>query len=608
MASSSVDFTTLDFDTLKSSLKTYLKTQSNFTDFDFEGSNINVLLDILAYNTYLNSFYTNMAISESFLDSARLRNSVVSHAKELNYLPSSAKSPEALLNLTFNTQGIQGVFEIPKGTQFTGTNANGTFVFTTDTTITSQSPSSTFSFSNVAIYEGSYFNEAYVVNYADENQKFLITNSAVDTDSLTVTVIENNGNVITAFKRADNLYDLTSDSSVYFLQATQGTSYEVLFGDNVFGRIPLNGATVLLNYRATRGTAGGGITSFYLDRDLGQFNGGLVSSSTITTVTPASNGSDPETIEEIRFRAPRAFQTLGRAVTTNDYRNLILDNFPEVKDVNVYGGETVTGSVQYGKVFISPTTYSGSVLTMQRKNDLTTFLSNKKMVTVQNIIIDPEYLYVVPTVSATVNFADTALSPAQLISNITNSITSFNSLNLQAFNTAFRYSKFIEAIDNTDASILSNQTTTQIYKIIQPTLDSATSFSAKFNNSLQPGTIASSSFLTSDGNTYQLTDYNPNINSFARDINSNTYSVVNSNPVIYLKLISTNNSQSYTVVGSVDYDNGIVSIKNLNVVDFLGNAGIQLFATTAGDDIYAKFNDVIEIDLASTAINVVAAQ
>ena len=606
-ANSALTITSLDFDTLKTNLKTFMKSQSSLKDYDFEGSNINVLLDILSYNTYINSFYTNMAISEMFIDSAQVRDSVVSHAKHVNYVPASVKSPEALINITFTTSGIGNAFEIPKGTQFSGQNANGSFVFTTDRNITSLSTSNTFTFSNVAIYEGTYFSEVYTVDYTNLNQKFLVTNPTVDTDSLAVTVIENNGQTITNFSRADYLYDVTPTSNVFFLQASAGGTYQVYFGDGVFGRTPQNASTVLLSYRASLGTAGAGVTTFFMDHDLGPTNGGQVTGTSITSVTGSSNGADRESIESIRFRAPRAYQTLGRAVTMNDYRNIILDNFNEVKDVNIYGGETVTGSVQYGKVFISPSTYSGSPLTNQRKTDLITFLQDKKVLNIQNVVIDPEYIYIIPTITVTVNFNNTSLSPAQIETMVVTSATNFNNNYLQLFNNTFRFSKFTEAIDATDPSIVGNQITTQVYKIAQPALGSTSSISTTFNNQLIPGTIVSSNFLAADGNTYQITDYNPNVNSFSRVGTGSSFEVQNTNPVLYLKLVTTNNTVTYSNIGSVDYTTGTLSINNITVIDFLGATGIQLFATTYYDDIVASYNNVVEIDLASMVVNTAVA-
>jgi len=606
-ANSALNITSLDFDTLKSNLKTFMKSQTIFKDYDFEGSNINVLLDVMAYNTYINSFYTNMAVSEMFLDSAQIRDSVVSHAKQINYIPASRKSPEALINVTFQTNGIAGAFTIPKGTQFSGTNANGAFVFTTDRNHTVLSTSGNFTFSNLAIYEGTYVSEVYTIDYTNPNQKFIVTNSTVDTDSMSVDVYENNGMDVTSFIQEMFLYDLKPTSNVYFLQAASKGTYEVMFGDGVFGRIPQNASTVVITYRISAGSAGSGVTTFFIDKDLGTFNGGTITGTTITTVSNSSNGSEREGIESIRFRAPRAYQTLGRAVTTNDYRNLIIDNFNEVKDVNIYGGETIVDSVQYGKVFISPTTYSGSPLTNQRKADLLYFLQDKKIINIQNAIVDPEYIYIIPTINVTVNFNDTTLSPAEIKNKVITSATNFNDSYLEIFNTTFRFSKFTEAIDATDPSIVGNQITTVIYKVIQPTLGVATSITASFYNRIIPGTVSTSNFLSIDGNTYQITDYNPSINSFYRGDSGTSFDIENSNPTLYLKYISVNNTQSYTPIGIVDYATGKIAINNITVADYLGSLGIQVFATTYSDDIVATYNNVIELDIGNTIVNTLVA-
>jgi hypothetical protein len=595
MANSSINLTSLDFDTLKTNLKTYLKSQSSFKDYDYEGSNMNVLLDVLAYNTYLNSFYLNMVASESFLDSAQLRNSVVSHAKELNYTPSSAQSSEALVNLTFNTTGItSGTFIIPKGASFSGTNSNGAFIFTTDRVYTSTSTTNTFSFSNVAIYEGTYINESYIVDYTVENQRFIMSNPTIDTSSIAVTVSENNSNTVTLFTQATNLYGLTPISAVYFLQAAQNNQYEIVFGDGVFGREPLNNSVVTVTYRVTNGSAGGGVSTFFLDQDLGAYNGGSAT-SIISTVSNSSNGSDIETIDSIRFRAPRAYQTQDRAVTVSDYKTLILDNFNDIEDVNVYGGDELPVP-QYGTVYVSPSTFSGAALSNQRKTDLLDFLKNKKVINITNQIIDPEYVYIVPTVNVSVNFRSTSLSATAIQTAVLGSISAFNNTYLKIFSTTFRYSKFLESIDNTSTSIVGNLTNLNIYKLLEPTIGVAVSLSTTFGNQIIPQSITSSNFLLIDGNTYNITDNNVNI---TYDPN-NKISIGN----LWLNKISTTNTNQYTSIGTVNYITGTVSVQNVNVIDFLGTAGIKINAQTTYNDIVGSLNNIVEIDLASASVTV----
>lgn len=589
MANSSFNLTSLDFDTLKSNLQTYLQSQTVFQDYDFTGSNMNVLLDILSYNTYLNSFYLNMVAAESFLDSAQLRDSVVSHAKELNYIPSSATSAEAIVNLTFNTTGITaGSFVIPKGTSFSGTNSNGAFTFSTNTNLTAISSSNTFTFSNVAIYEGTYINESFIVDYTQPAQRFILSNATVDTGSIAVTVSENNGTNNIIYTEATSLFGLNSNSTIYFLQAAQNGQYEIVFGDGVFGDYPLNSSVVTVTYRITTGSAGGGISTFFLNQNLGTYNGGTAI-STVTTVSNSSNGSDPETIESIRFRAPRSYQVQDRAVTTSDYKTLILDNFNDVEDVNVFGGETLPNP-EYGVVYISPSTYSGAPLANQRKTDILTYLLTKKVINITNKIVDPNYIYIIPTVIINVNFTNTSLTPVDFQTAVLNSISNFNITYLQKFDNTFRYSKLLEAIDNTNSSINGNLTSIQIYKLLEPTLNVVSSLTTSFSNQLNIGSITSSSFILTDGNTYQITDVNPN--------------AVGITGILYLKQITTNNTQNYINVGTIDYVSGTISIKTITVNSFMDAAGIQIFATSTYNDIIGNSNNIVEIDLGSTTVMV----
>jgi len=589
MANSSFNLTSLDFDTLKSSLQTYLQSQTIFQDYDFTGSNMNVLLDVLSYNTYLNSFYLNMVAAESFLDSAQLRDSVVSHAKELNYIPSSATSAEAVVNLSFDTTGITtGSFVIPKGTSFSGTNSNGSFTFSTNTNLTSISSSNTFTFSNVSIYEGTYINESFIVDYTQLSQRFILSNASVDTGSIAVTVSENNGSNNIIYTQATSLFGLNSNSTVYFLQAAQNGQYEIVFGDGVFGDYPLNTSVIIITYRITKGSSGSGVSTFFLNQDLGSYNGGTAI-STVTTVSNSSNGSDPESIESIRFRAPRSYQVQDRAVTTSDYKTLILDNFNDVEDVNVFGGETLPNP-EYGVVYISPSTYSGAPLANQRKADILTYLLTKKVINITNKIIDPNYVYIVPTVVINVNFTNTSLTPVDFQSAVLNSISNFNLTYLQKFDTTFRYSKLLEAIDNTNSSINGNLTSIQIYKLLEPTLNTVTSLTTSFGNELNMGSITSSSFILTDGNTYQITDVNPN--------------AVGITGILYLKQITTNNTQNYINVGTIDYMRGTLSIKNITVYSFIDGIGIKVFATSTYNDIIGNSNNIVEIDLGSTTVMV----
>jgi hypothetical protein len=499
--------------------------------------------------------------------------------------------------------GISNTFSIPKGTQFSGQNANGSYTFVTDTTHVINSTNTTFSIASLDIYEGTYINETIIVDNSIENQRFVLSNKNIDTTSIVVTVSEDNGSNVNDFTRSDTLYDVNNRSNIYFLQSTLDGYYEIVFGDGVFGRIPQNNALILVTYRVCNGSDGNGVTTFFLNKDLGAYNGGA-STAKITPIVSSTDGAAVETIESIRFRAPRNYQTQDRAVTVTDYKTLILNNFPEVKDVNVYGGEEVTDNIQYGKVIIVPTTFSGSTLTNQRKSDVVAYLKSKKIIGIELSIIDPEYIYVVPIINVNVNFNNTSLTPAEIRSGIVNSVTAFNTNNLQIFDNTFRFSKLVEAVDATDQSILGNQIIISVYKTIEPMIGVATSLTTKFNNALEPATINSTEFLLSDGNVYQITDYNELNNTFQRTITSNGFSVYNSSPVLYLKKITTNNTLSYSDVGTIDYTNGILNITNLTVIDFLNNNGIVISASAVSDDISGSYNNIVEIDIGSVSVNV----
>jgi hypothetical protein len=605
-ANSSLSLVSLDFDNVKSSLKQYLKSQSVFRDYDFDGSNMNVLLDVLSYNTFMNAFYLNMAASEGFLDSAQLRSSVISHAKELNYTPRSARSSEGVVNVTFTVvSGNTNAFEIPKGTQFSGTNSNGGFTFVTSESHTLTSASNIFVMNDLSIYEGSYINETFTVDNSIESQKFILSNPDVDTTSISVTLIEDDGATLTDFSQALNLYGLNANSNVYFVQSTLDGYYEIVFGDGTFGRLPKNNASILVTYRVTNGDAANQIQTFTIDRDLGTFNSVSVN-SLVTTVSPSSDGATVETIESIRYRAPRHYQTQDRAITTNDYANMIYENYPEIKAVNVYGGETVFGSVEYGKVFISPVSYSGATITNSLKTNIINYLSNKNSVGITPVIVDPNFIYIVPTITAYVDFNKTTMSPADVKSLLLTSVSTFNSTYLQDFNTAFRYSKFVSELNDADISIASIQVQNLVKKVETPALNVKSTINFDFHQEISPGTISSGNFLLSDGLTYSLTDFNPNNVTFTQQIVGNGIQVTNSSNVIYLKL-NDPTKQTYVPAGTVDYTNGKIAISSVTIADFLGSPGIALSAETLSDDIYGLKNDLIEIDINNISIQVVSA-
>lgn len=595
-ANSSISLASLDFDTLKNSLKTYLSTQTAFKDYDYEGSNMNVLLDVLSYNTFMNAFYLNMAASEMFLDSAQLRSSVASHAKSLNYTPRSKRSASAIVNVTIPTSNAV-VLTIPKGTAFVGKNINGNYTFTTDKTITLTSGNNTFVAANLSIYEGSYSQDAYVMDYADVTQKFVMLNPNVDTESLVVVVSENNGANTTQFLEAKSLFGLTGNSNVYFLQTDIDGRYQILFGDNVCGRKPLNGATITAEYRSCAGVLANGVDTFAIENDLGAINSTEVSAGlAVTTERVAADGADLETIDSIRYNAPRHFQTQERAVTTQDYIDLITANFPDIESVNAYGGETISqfGDVEYGKVYISCSTYSGNPLTSSRKADLMAFLRPRAILGITPTIIDPEYIYITLTSTVHVDFNQTGLSASQMNTVVLNAISTYNTNDLQRMGSNFRLSTLMSAIDDADRSIISNETIAYIYKkFIDVESYTNNPLNVDFHgNPIQPGSILSNKFLSS-GRSYVFTDFISGVDNTIGNI--------------FLVEQSLNTTTvNYSVVGSVNYNTGYISIKAIPY-DSTPSNGLKIFVAPQNQDIYSSRNNILEIDTGSgLSINIVS--
>jgi hypothetical protein len=605
MANSSLDLTSLDFNTLKDNFKQYLKSQTAFKDYNFEGSNMNVLLDVMSYNSYLNSFYLNMVASEMFLDSAQKLDSVVSHAKELNYLPKSAKSPAAIISFAANTVGVSNPFTIPKGTLFSGTNANGTFTFTTDQAYTYTSSNSTYSVTDLTIYEGTYVQDAFVHDSTIANQRFLLTNPTIDIDSLTVTVSENNGQNIVVYSRVETLYNLTKDSTIFFVQAAQNNQYEIVFGDGILGKVPQNGAVIICDYRITLGDAGDGVNNFTCIQDLGPINGGQVRIPSITVTTAAVDGATAETIESIRKSAPRYFATQQRAVSSDDYSSLINAKFGNlINDVNVYGGETQSPPL-YGRVIIAVKPANGLVAPDYLKNEIRNYLSRFIGLPIRAIITDPSYLYC--SINATVQYnAKATTKTANDIKNLVlNNMIGFSSDHLEKFGNDFRYSKFVGNIDNADTSITSNDTKIKIIKKLAPRLNYATSFDLEFNNpseveesspGYKPGpafydepVLTSSSFTYLDDNGEEITY------SYFRDDNYGKiiiYSVINNK----FTILKDN-------AGTIDYATGKVAINAFTTTYY--DTYINLFLAPNNKDIIADKNKIIIIDPTDVTINII---
>ena len=600
MANNSINLVSLDFNTIKSNLISYLQNNPQFADFNFSGSNFNVLLDVLAYNTYLNSFYLNMAVSESFLDSAQLMGSVISKAKELNYIPRSYRSSKATLNCMFQQSELQTLI-IPSGTRFKGYNSNGSYIFVTTDTHVYYPSGSTFTVANLNIYEGKFIVDAFTINNSIDKQQFVLSNKTIDTDTLKVNVIENGGSTNTVFVSASSLFGLTSTSPAYFLQAIANSSYQLSFGDGTFGRAPLNGATIIANYVSTNGTDADGSGNFSLVDNLGIPNniGNAITPTIIANIS--AGGANNESIESIRFNAPRSFATQERAVTVDDYIQLVLANFPYVRSCHAFGGETISGSINYGSVFVSVISQSGYSLIMSEKTDIESFLQQRSTIGITPAVIDPNFLYIDLNVAVKYDPAATILSSSGIQQLTNTTISNFNRTYLESFNTEFKFSQLLQSINEEEPSISSCEMTMVMKRYVEPIINTEQTLLVNFLNGVVPGTVLSSSFIA-NGQTYIYTDYNPNNNTFIFNQTQTGLTINNTSNLLYLKNISIAGKQTYSIAGTIDYINGVVYTSKITVNDFLNNAGIIFYASSVNENIIVSGNTVLEIDIKSGLI------
>ena len=565
----------LDFVDIKENLKNYLKNQKTFKDFDFEGSNISVLLDVLAYNTYMNGFYLNMVGNEMFLDSALLKDSLVSHAKDLNYFPRSTGSAMATIDVKINVTNptVQSV-TIPAYTEFNSSYEGTTYIFSNDeSVVVNRSLSNTFVVSALSIYEGLVVTERFTVAPASsQKQRFVLSNKGVDASSIRVTVYSSNTSTTgVTYDRADSFLGLRPDSAVFFVQAAASDKYELLFGDDVFGKALSSGNVVRVTYRVTKGTEANGVTTF---------NGPTIAgySTIVTTVENASGGSSAEDAETIRYRAPRYFTAQDRAVTGDDYESIVLKEFPYVKNLTVYGGETIVSSPQYGRVYISAVTNDGTNLTDTQKNDIKNFLKKKTFLSLETFFEDPDYIYLDVAARAVVSKTLQRYSLLDIRTNIINAIKAYNSENLQDFKTTFRFSRLTSAIDAVDDSIVSTQVDVRMVKQYVPILNTEENKILLYNNPIVPGSLTSSTF-------YYLVNNVERVSTLIDD--SGTLKIRSSS--------ATGSEITNTNVGTIDYMTGRVEIQLLKVSNFDG-PGLRIYAEPDNQDITSLYNQVIEID------------
>lgn len=594
MANSSINLIGLDFSDLKEDFKSYLKSQDQFKDYDFDGSNMSVLMDLLAYNTYKNAFYLNMAVSEAFLDSSQLEASVLSHAKELNYVPRSSRSSKAKIRIDMQASGDNQPYTLEKGLSFTSVIKNESFIFTIPETLVVSSTNTTFSFETY-IYEGVYLKDSYIVNSNIDTQRFFITNKNVDTESLVVTVYEDGSDVGENYTLATSLLDLNSASKVFFLQASDLGNYEIIFGDNIIGKKPKSGAKIILDYRISNGTRADGCKEFSINFD--PTNGELLETPEIEVLEPSIGGFGKETIDSIKYYAPRHFQVQERAITTSDYEIILKTKFPEINTLSVYGGEEVDPP-RYGKVFIAIDVSNVEGIPEDRRNQYYSFIKARSPLSIDPIIVEPLYTYLSIDSKVRYNLNISKSTPDRLKTLVTQAILNYNNLYLDDFNTTLRNSKLNSSIDSADSSIVSNITDVLIYKKINPVLGVSQNIDISFN-------VAFANDLPQLSDNHLETDRHV-ISSSLFKYNGIDVSIEDDGEGT-LRLVQPigNMHKKVKDIGTVNYDTGLVKLINFVVDSYQGNE-LKIFARPADNDVSVSKNTILTIEPAEIKVTIEA--
>lgn len=589
MASTKLVISELDFDAIKASLISFLQAQSEFQDYNFAGSGMQVILNILAYNTHYLSFYLNMIANEMYLDSADRRDSVTSIAKQLGYTPRSRKSATAVLNVTITPTGMPPAFiTIEKNTIFS-TSINGinyTFITPVATTLSYNGGSNNYVAPTLTVVEGVPLSFKWTYNISNP-VRFIIPNDSADTSSLLVRVQTSIGNTtLTTFTPATDVNDLNGDSAVYFLQEVQNGQFEVYFGDGILGKALDDGNLVFVDYINTHGADANFANVFTASQPLGGFTNIVIS-----TVNASYGGAERETTDSIRFTAPKNFETQNRAVTGDDYKTIIKRDYPNVDSVAVWGGQDMVPP-QYGKVFLSLKPVSGYAVTENTKQTIiTTILGTHNIVSIIPVIIDPDFIFIIVNCLVKYNAENTTLTADQIKSLVITTIENFGSDDIGQFDRIFRYSQLTREIDATESSITNDLTTIQMQKRFQPRLNVQDNYVIDFANSILPGSISSNSFV----NTGDPTFIGGDVYFFDDDGNST---------LRIFKFVGIVKTYTTSNAGTVDYAAGTVTLVKFNPSSVVDTASqLRITATPQANDITPIRNNIIEIDPTQITVN-----
>ena len=504
--------TELDFDVIKQNLKTFLNQQSEFTDYDFEGSGLNVLLDLLAYNTHYQAYYLNMIANESFLDTALLRNSVISHAKSLGYTPYSGKASRAFINLTASAiteTSTAGTLTIPRGYTFFSEDVDGiSYNFVNLEDVTTTKANNNYYFLNLPIYEGNLVSYVFVHSEAQNpKQVFLLPDSSIDTSTIRVSIQPNSSNTqSTVYLLAKDSSNTTSQSDVFFLQEASAEQYQIYFGDNKIGKKLEDGSVITVEYLTTSGELANKANNFIATDTLTDSSNDPITNFIIEPISAASGGAERESIDEIKFSAPVQFTTQNRLVTYSDYAAYIKKNYPALNSISVWGGED-ENPPSFGTVYISMQPKTGYYISdLEKQKIIDEIIKPKAIVSINSVIRDPEYLYLLIQSNILYSPKKTTSTGDELKNNVTNVILDYKDTNLNEFESTFVLSKLQDAIDKVDTNaIIGSEVVVRVQKRFMPILGASTPYTIGFNVPLFRGTFASNmsstefSIFDSDG-------------------------------------------------------------------------------------------------------------
>ncbi len=605
-------FTNLDFDQIKGQIKSYLRANSNFTDFDFEGSNMSILIDILAYNTYISAFNSNMVVNESFLDSATLRENVVSLARNIGYVPRSRKSSEAIINFDYKFNGNSNSVTLKKGLVAVGVQNNTSFTFSIPEDITVSSPVDagsnitvnpprTAQFRNLTIYQGTLLKKNFIVN-ASLDQRFILDNSFIDTASIRVFVRKSGASSGLEYSVVDNITSINEKSNIYLIQEIKDEKYELLFGDGLFGKKLENGDVVEVSYIITDGKAGNDGKKFSFSADAVDDAGNPLSAAAtpvLTTIQTAKGGGDIEEIDSIKYIAPRVYSSQYRAVTAKDYEGIIQSVFPDAESVSVIGGEELDPP-EYGTVVLSVKPRNSTYLSDFTKVQILDRLKRYSIAGINQRIVDLKILFV--ELDTSVYFNSNIYSDIDgLKTQVTNSLTDYGkSTNLNAFGGRFKYSDALKAIDGTNNAITSNITRLTIRRDLKPVFNAFTQYELCFGNAFHANpkgkNIKSTGFtIAGNPNTLYFTDLPHD------DLKTGDIAVV--------QLTELSDDAPPVVLpsaGTVDYVKGEIMINTINITGTSRASGVvEIQAYPESNDIIGLKDIYLQLDMSNTKINIV---